>query len=339
MKRIIVFLLVALLAFSAAAEDFYMTVEQDGLYGLTDAQGNVVVPCEYDLLVWNWENGHYYACKDDQYGVLSPTGETLIPCEWDMLYFTGEKQLHCMVFRGTTKTDWRLGNQVPNEGLWGLYAIDGTELAPCEWSSMTDVGSSLLVVGRDGKKGVIDLTGEMVVPCEWDSLSAAGSAAHGLLVVGRDDKTGLIDLVGKAVVPCEWDGLYVQDDGSCIHVFRRIAVEDGESVYLEGLLALDGSVITPCQWQYVGSLSQGLAAVRLENGFGFINSSGDLVIPCQWDFAWDFADGYAKVEKNGLWGVIDTSGTLVVPCEWETLEALGSGQFKGTKSSIIDLNN
>lgn len=303
MKRIVAVLLTALLVFSAAAaEEIHTLVEQNGLYGLTDDQGNVVVPCTYEVLTFNWFNNCYYARKDGKYGVLNAAGEALIPCEWDMLYFTGEDWMHCMVFQGTLKPNWRLDDPEPDEGLWGLYTIDGTELSPCEWPKMD-------------------------------------AATYGLLVVGKDGKQGALNLAGEVVVPCEWDSLLVAENGSCIHVFQRIPAEDGESVSLEGLLALDGSVITPCQWLYVSSFSEGMATVHREDGAGYINTSGEVVIPCQYDWAMDFSGGYALVEQNGLWGVIDTNGTLVIPCEWESLEALGDGQFKGTKSSIIDLRD
>lgn len=303
MKRLLLVLMLVLMVFPVAmAEGIHTLVEQNGLYGLNDAQGNMVIPCEYEVLTFNWLNDCYYARKDGKYGVLDAAGETLIPCEWDMLYFTGEDWMHCRVFQGTLKTNWRLGDPEPDEGLWGLYTIDGTELYSCEWPKMD-------------------------------------AATYGVLVVGKDGKWGAINLAGEVVVPCEWDGLLVAENGSCIHVYKCVPAEDGESVCLEGLLSLDGSAITPCQWLSVNSFSEGLAAVRQEDGYGFINASGEVVIPCKWDFAWDFSGGYAKVEKNGLWGVIDTSGTLVVPCEWETLEDLGDGQFKGTKSTMIDLSN
>lgn len=301
MKRLLMVLLAMMMVFSVAAgEEILCQVEQDGLYGLADEQGNVVVPCAYEVLTFNPYNGCYYARMDGKYGVLDASGEVLIPCEWDMLYFTGDDRMPCRVFRGTMKTNWRTGFPDPDEGLWGLYTIDGLELVPCEWPRMD-------------------------------------AAIHGMLVVGKDDKSGAINLNGEVVVPCEWDGLYVAENGSCIHVFHRIAVVDGESVCHEGLLALDGSVITPCQWLYVSSFAEGLAAVSNEDGYGYINTAGEVVIPCQWDWAQDFAGGYAMVEENDLWGVIDTTGALVIPCEWESLEDLGNGQFKGMKSSIIDL--
>lgn len=303
MKRMLMVLLAAVLVLSvAAAEEIQNLVEQNGLYGLTDVQGNVVVPCEYEVLTFNAHIDCYYARKDGKYGVLNVVGETLIPCEWDMLYFTGEDRMHCRVFRGTLKTNWQNGYSVPDEGLWGLYAIDGTELFSCEWPHMEP-------------------------------------AIHGLLVVCKDGKCGALNLDGEVVVPCNWDGLSVAENGSCIHVFQRISVVDEESVYLEGLLALDGTVITPCQWLYISSFSEGLAAVCSEDGYGYINASGEVVVPCQWDWVRDFSGGYAMVEENDLWGVIDTTGSLVIPCEWESLEDLGGGQFKGTKSSIIDVED
>ena len=45
MKRFLMIVLAVLMMFSAAmAEEIHTLVEQNGLYGLNDAQGNVVIP-------------------------------------------------------------------------------------------------------------------------------------------------------------------------------------------------------------------------------------------------------------------------------------------------------
>ena len=36
--------------------------------------------------------------------------------------------------------------------------------------------------------------------------------------------------------------------------------------------------------------------------------NGDIVIPCQYDEAWAFVDGLARVKLNGRWGYIDNTG-------------------------------
>ena len=49
------------------------------------------------------------------------------------------------------------------------------------------------------------------------------------------------------------------------------------------------------QFDEVGSFSEGLAAVRIGENWGFINKAGEVVIKLQFDKATDFHNGLAVV--------------------------------------------
>lgn len=52
------------------------------------------------------------------------------------------------------------------------------------------------------------------------------------------------------------------------------------------------------QYDELYPFSEGMAAVRKDNKFGFINTKGELVIPCQYQYAGSFKDGLACVVKD-----------------------------------------
>lgn len=52
------------------------------------------------------------------------------------------------------------------------------------------------------------------------------------------------------------------------------------------------------QFDELYPFSEGMAAVRKDNKFGFINTKGELVIPCQYMCAGDFSEGLACVFKD-----------------------------------------
>nr|WP_246706618.1 WG repeat-containing protein [Rhizobium leguminosarum] len=59
--------------------------------------------------------------------------------------------------------------------------------------------------------------------------------------------------------------------------------------------------------------SEGLAAVRSEGKFGYINSSGEMVIAPAFDLARAFRKGHAEVVLGDKAGIIDRAGKLVLP--------------------------
>ena len=84
--------------------------------------------------------------------------------------------------------------------------------------------------------------------------------------------------------------------------------------------------------------SEGLAAVRIDWKWGYINKSGQMVIEPKYDFGKlisdsalygettsDFIDGLALVSLNGRWGFINKEGEEVVPCKYNEAWCFSEG--------------
>jgi|GEM_PF-3201593 len=63
--------------------------------------------------------------------------------------------------------------------------------------------------------------------------------------------------------------------------------------------------------------SPGLAKVKKDGEYGFIDSRGEVVIDFQYDDACSFTGDYASVKKNGLWGFINSNGKQVIDFQYE----------------------
>jgi len=57
-------------------------------------------------------------------------------------------------------------------------------------------------------------------------------------------------------------------------------------------------LISP-QFEEVKEFSEGIAAVKKNGKWGYINSQGKLIVPCEYDYADQFSEGFAKVNKGG----------------------------------------
>ena len=68
--------------------------------------------------------------------------------------------------------------------------------------------------------------------------------------------------------------------------------------------------------------SDGLAAVKINGLYGYINKEGDVVIPCIYDFCNAFFNKTASVSKGGKYGIIDINGNTIIPCIYD-----GCGSF------------
>ena len=80
-------------------------------------------------------------------------------------------------------------------------------------------------------------------------------------------------------------------------------------------------MVVPAQWERTGDFSEGLAAVKQTEKWGFIDKSGKMVIAPQFgDYRFGFSQRLACVKQNGKCGLIDKNGASVVKPEWNLIE-------------------
>ena len=68
------------------------------------------------------------------------------------------------------------------------------------------------------------------------------------------------------------------------------------------------NVIVPAKYDSIGSFNEGMAWVKLNGKYGFIDKTGKEVISLKYDFARAFSEGLAAVRLNGRWGFVDKTG-------------------------------
>ena len=82
------------------------------------------------------------------------------------------------------------------------------------------------------------------------------------------------------------------------------------------------------KYDSVGSFSEGLAEVELNDKWGFIDTMGNVVIPLKYDNAGFFSEGLAGVELDGKYGFVDTTGKEVVPLKYDSVNKFEDGLAK-----------
>ena len=83
----------------------------------------------------------------------------------------------------------------------------------------------------------------------------------------------------------------------------------------------------PCQFEFAWGFQEGLARVRQNGKWGFIDKAGKIVIPCQFEdkLPFSFNKGLCRIKQNGKWGFIDKTGKVVIPCQFDSVHIFFSG--------------
>lgn len=256
---------------------------------------------QYDK-VWK-ENNIYIVKLNDKYGVLDKNGNQLIEPKYDAM---GDEFCEGML-------------PVWGEGGIGYIDENGNESIPCKYHSAMDFQNGLVGVCQEDKKwGFINKHGEVVISPMYDVI-LGGFSEKGVAEVKLNNETFFIDKQGKKLVITE-----MAKSKSLIKVLRSIYdyVSNEGKIYIVrrlwkyGIVDKKGNLITNTIYDEVDvEFSEGLMAVRSNEGYGYIDRNGKEVIHCQYsdckEFKWHGLAGVCN--KSGKWGFINKSGEEVIP--------------------------
>jgi len=148
---------------------------------------------------------------------------------------------------------------------------------------------------------------------------------------GKNCKAGLINrTTGEVVVDYLYDAIWRFNDGLC-----RV-IKDMKSNQYSFIDKTGAEIIPPLtQYDFVDDFSEGLALVKSNDKFGYIDTTGDLVIPLKYTGANRFKESLAAVilfipnsdDQFGVlrYGFIDKSGREVVPFRYRHVQDFKDG--------------
>ena len=118
-------------------------------------------------------------------------------------------------------------------------------------------------------------------------------------IVVNNGLWGCINKRGEEFVPCRYDAIEYFIGG-----YAKVKKND-----LYGIVNKDGLEILPCIYEEIGKMGHCYAEVIKKDGlWGFINEHYEIIIPCQYEEIHPFYGGLARVKKNGKWFFIDENG-------------------------------
>jgi WG containing repeat len=99
-----------------------------------------------------------------------------------------------------------------------------------------------------------------------------------------------------------------------------------------GAVCHDGSVAVPPRYDWVGTFSDGRAAVRSSGLYGFVDEHGHEIVPPHYRIVGDYKFGFAQVDMDGKSGLIDRDGRLVIEPKFGFVEAVAPDRFRASET-------
>jgi hypothetical protein len=199
-------------------------------------------------------------------------------------------------------------DSVGSKALWGFVDSSGKTRIPFRFAEVKSFQEGLAAARESTaeKWGFIDMGGAWHVKPQYDRVVA--SFADGLSIVEKDRRQMFIDRSGKEAFSLKLRRAKPFSEGlAACSVFTPLGLR-------VGFINRDGDFVIPPRYLVSGSFSEGLCAVRLPAGYGYIDHSGGIATAVRRVFsAGPFRGGVATLmistERRGF---LFRDGTVLV---------------------------
>lgn len=287
---------------------------ENGKWGFINQMGTVVIAPEYDE-VEDFAGGVCLVKKGGKWGVIDKNGKFVHECEYESisgfdsgvayaekdmssfyLYDTGKKtQLPSSKFAYFPFSDGLARIKNIKTGEWGYTDSKGIIAIDPEFTSASDFKNGHAFVSTKGKDYIINKKGDMrAAPFKLDTNVVIFSNGAGYLTA----EDGNLRFFDKGFDVKSHKYLEINDFSNGVSRARR---EDGKIVIInekgDHMLILN-------KYEDVGDFSEGLAWVKSNGKYGYVDMQGKLVIDTLFSYASDFRSEYAYVANGARQGVI-----------------------------------
>lgn len=298
------------------------TISNDSTYyGFIDKFGKEILKPNYAFLD-NFESGTAVFLKNNLAGMINNKGEVIIDPVYDELYRFDQSNY---LFE--------------KNGLKGLLSIDGKTKIQAGYSEIDLFFEGIAAVNKSGKWGFIDIQGNEIIPCQFSEYR--GGFMNGQISVRLPDQWkiihsedtlnlpsydevtpfyrntaafrkgnlwGFLNTKGEESIEPKFDELVFNKGGVA---FGKVAKSDGTFIW--SFIDTYGREIQVEKYAEIVKFTEGLAAVKTQDGWGFINIVGTEIVRPQYDFVRNYSSGLAAVNKNGEWGFLNKDGVEEIP--------------------------
>ena len=205
------------------------------------------------------------------------------------------------------------------KGAWGFIDTDGNLAIEPGFESFGDYyfkNGFAAVSTVKAQRGYIDKKGNMIVypkEGEWMPLSPFSEGLALIKIISINQKHGDIHVIDEnGVIQNQIPSVKDRNlFGPCMPFSNGLAPLRKNDRW--GFINRTGEFVIEPEYRKVSSFSEGLAAVEtLDYKCGYIDTNGNWVVNASYDEAYPFSDGLAPVQSERNWGYVNKNGELAI---------------------------
>jgi hypothetical protein len=279
-----------------------LRIEIKGKYGYLDRDGKVVIKPQFDIAN-EFHQGLAYVRAGEKYGFIDLEGKLVIPLH----IYTNQDRLKDLIRMSGCRFPGEF-LRIAKDQKYGFLDRKGRIICPPQFDQAFDFSEGLAAVASGNKWGYLDGTGKLAIPLHYN---AARSFSQGLAAVAIGQKYGYVDPTGKLAIPPQFS-----DAGEFADGVALVHLPDGA----KGLVDKQGKIVTlNFSFDELEPFADGMAVVKVDGKYGYVDKQGTLIVKPQYDRAYQFDQGLARVVREDKVGLIDRTGKVVVPLEYDEI--------------------
>lgn len=250
-------------------------------------------------------------CYNGKWGLYNSIGEVVIPFKYR---YIGEHNAYYSTDERGNTVRYNYPILVQKNELWGFVNEDFNTIIKVEYNDAIElIPCKKYKLRKDNLWGYVSFDGKGGLKFTAFRYNEIIQLHDELSIVRKGNKYGVIDDNYQELLPVEYDEIddYLYNNKLKLRVRDKWgwAYYDGTHHY----------TLSPFIYEEIEDYTDGLALVKKNGMYGFINENWDEVIPFVYEEAFPFLDGISSVKHNEKWGVIDTNGDTLIPFEYEKL--------------------
>ena len=233
----------------------------------------------------------------------------------------------------------------------GVYNSEGKLIVPVKYTYIRTVEDQYIIASTDSETSIFSFSGELIQSIDGKFKSVLAE----ILIVEKNGLQGFYHYKSKNYCAPKFEDIrFYNDTGTVVtNGISRFINYKGEYIirnsyrfardFINGVAIVGAYGGVKCingkgeelskVYDEIGRFVDGLALVKLNNKYGFIDMTGKEIIPIQYSEAMQFGDGLAPVKINDKWGYIDKTNKLVISAEYDTVSPFDKGYARVSKNS------
>lgn len=342
----------------------YAIVEKEGLLGVLDTTGSLIIPCQYTLMDYVGRGLFSVKTASSNWSIINTEQLLILDNMAASIEFLEDPFLSYEEITGLGLADLKKGRLLPpifsrfrflnnafiiaydEDKMQSIYDYDGNKILANNYDKI-EIENNLIWAKRSGKWGAFTFKGVNVIPSDWLSYKAVGPNFYHFedeegqsVLYSVELNTVLLKNIKKVKVFDESHVEVLMPSGtrSLIDLAGQVVLSGkysfitkfGANTYrvkegdFQGILNARGTVLVPFIYHHIGNLNTSVALARKGGKYGIINFKGDVVIPVAYPQSLELNDNNARYK--------DTSGVLQMFRFDENGQLANNTRFSNLKS-------